>query len=929
MPLVIMFLLASSLFFGRQMFTVGRVSLPTLKEEKRGVEIYDRQGHFVTTMHSDRDVKPIPLEKMSKHMRNAVVAIEDRHFYQHEGVDIGGIVRALIKNHQAGRIVEGASTITQQLVRGLYLDPDDRSYRRKITEAIMAVNVDLNYSKPKILEAYLNEIYFGDGVYGVERAAQNYFNKHASELGVSESAFLAGLVKAPSYYSVEDHRHEARMRQHLIIDAMLESKFITAAEAEQAKATKLTFKEGPPAVPYPNYVHCVMAVLKRELGDQLWSRGWKVYTNLDQKAQALAEKTLTYGIKHAPRGINQGALVTMSVKDAALLAIVGGAGKYENIQWNRALARHTAGSSFKPFVYLAAIEKGIIHPDTMVDDSPLVIKAQGAPDWSPKNFDGRFKGWMPVRTALVQSRNVCAVRVGQEVGINNVIMTARAAGIGSQLDNFPSLALGACAVTPLEMSTAYATLARGGIYMAPQVLTKISYENGQEYKIYRSTPSANLSSESVAQLVDVMQDVVKHGTGVKARLPGIAVAGKTGTADQGKDLWFVGFTPDTVTAVWGGNDQNKPVGGGMSVTGGVVMAGIWHQFMTAYYQTHKPPVGLAFVPPSETLIAGLPKLDERPLLADQFGGLMVSEANSAGMRNVYVPAEDGQDEKRVKETGLASANELARVNALQKFRQIAVQNKNAGAVSGQSGVQEYGNGYLIQEYAVNYQRDDKPGVPGISLTDTKLPSSPQVGAQQLQAGAQAPLPGQNAAIAGARGQAAATVAKPWWNIGWPSVPTVAEQEQARQAENKARARAQAQAHAQAQVEAQAKAQAHAQAQVEAQAKAQAEAQARAQAPAPSFAQAPAPAPALGSRPSWVPPPTPSYSHYETREAVHSPYPYQTYTQQHPPVQQRPAYMAQPASPRSIAQSAPTPDDEDEEDDPPREAPGTPASDMLN
>ncbi len=699
-PFAIVFILASSVFFIRQMFAAVSVKLPTLKEENRGIAIFDRQGKYVTTMHYDRDVKPVPLEKMSKHIRNAIVAIEDKNFYTHEGIDPFGIGRAFIKNYKAGKIVEGASTLTQQLVRVLYLDADDRSYRRKLTEAAMAINVDLNYSKPKILEAYLNEVYFGDGVYGVERAAQNYFNKHASELTISESAFLAGLPKAPSELSLAEHRQDAMIRQHAVIDNMVECKFITPKEAEQAKLSKLAFKEGPPAVPYPSYVQCVMAVLKRELGDDLWKRGWKVYTNLDQHAQKVAEETLNKGIKTAPKGINQGALVSMSLKDAGLLAVVGGAGKYEQIQWNRALAPHTAGSSFKPFVYLAALQKGLIQPDTLVNDAPLTIEAKGAPPWSPKNFDGRYKGWMPVRTALAQSRNICAVRVAQEVGMNEVIMTARAAGIGTQLEPYPSTALGACAVTPLEMCTSYGTLARGGIYMAPQVLRSVQYEDGREYKVYRATPSANLDSESVAELVDVMQDVVKRGTGTRAQLKGINVAGKTGTSDNAKDLWFVGFTPDTVTAVWGGNDKNKRVRGGITVTGGMVMANIWRNYMSAFYQKNKPPVGIAFMPPSRELIKSIPKYDPKTTIAAAVGGLYVeTQANVYQAQPIYT-MEDVAKEKRINESGIASASELQRITAAKNARALAA-SQPYQQYAQQRGVQNYASS-TVQEYGVTY-----------------------------------------------------------------------------------------------------------------------------------------------------------------------------------------------------------------------------------
>lgn len=584
-------------------------NLPTLKQAKSGVALYDRNGKWVCTAQADRDKQPVPLSKVSMNVRNAILAAEDSHFFSHEGIDPSGIMRALWANFKAGRIVEGGSTITQQLVRNLYLDKNDVSLQRKLKEALLAMNVDSRYSKAKILETYLNEVYFGGGVYGIERAAQRYFNKHAKDLNVAESAYLAGVIRAPSVLGAPQNEKTAMQRQRYVIGRMAEFDFITPDQAREAYATELAFQRGPHLLRFPHYMTNVLRVLENEVGEELWKKDWRVYTNLDVKAQALAEKTLNAGIKRGPRGINQGALVTMSLKDGGVLAIVGGVGRFEHNEWNRAVNPHTAGSAIKPFVYLAALMHGTITPETMVADEPIVIQTKGAPPWSPKNFDGEFKGMMTARQALATSRNVCAVRIGQATGMQNVVNTARRAGIReARMEPYPALSVGYAAISPLEMTTAYATLARGGVYMEPQFIRRIEDADGNLVKRFDPKPETRFPKNSVAQLVSMMQDVVQRGTGLLARLPGLQVAGKTGTADGGKDIWFVGFTPDTVTGVWGGNDLNKNVPG-RQVTGGVVMAKMWHDFMTGFYKFNKPPVGLAFDRPISDFYASTQNSD--------------------------------------------------------------------------------------------------------------------------------------------------------------------------------------------------------------------------------------------------------------------------------------------------------------------------------
>lgn len=580
------------------------ISLPSLNAQKGNVQIFDRYDHLVCTVHEEKNVEPVPLDRISVNMREAVIAAEDKSFYQHFGIDPAGIGRAMVKNFEAGRVVEGGSTITQQLVKTLYLDPEDRTLWRKAEEACMSLLINASHSKNKVLETYLNQIYFGKGAYGIERASLAYFNKHASQLTLGESAYLAGLIKAPSELSQKANRKEAIVRQHQVLDAMVECKLVSKQSASKAEAQALRFADGDYPLKYPFYVNHVLALAKEQIGDKLWSKPLSIYTNLDPAAQQAAERTLQRGVMHAPRGINQGALVSISVDDGGVLAMVGGVGGYGKVSWNRALNPHTAGSAFKPFVYLSALINGAIQPESMVDDTPLSLQMPDGSIYSPRNFDDGYMGTITVRDALAKSRNVCAVAVGQRAGMNNVVLTAQAAGITTKMDPYPSLALGTCAVSPLEMANAYATIARSGVYVQPSFIRRITSKDSSINKVFEQPRQQKLPVENCRQMVDALMDVVSRGTGTRAYLPGVPVAGKTGTADKAKDIWFVGFTPDVVTATWAGNDDNRPVAGN-HVTGGGVMAGIWHDYMQGYLAKH-PAETLAFAGPEHPLTRQAP-----------------------------------------------------------------------------------------------------------------------------------------------------------------------------------------------------------------------------------------------------------------------------------------------------------------------------------
>lgn len=691
-------------------------TLPTLAELNRGVTIYDCHDKYVCTLRAEADRQAVPLDKISKNMRDAIISAEDRRFYEHHGVDPIGIARACWRNHAAGRIVEGGSTITQQLVKNLFLDPKERSYTRKVKEAFIAWDVNSRYSKAKILETYLNVAYFGGGVCGVERAAQHYFNKHASQLDVAESAYLAGLVKAPTDLTKSKNKRIALQRQQDVIAKMAEYGYLTPDAKRRALSEKLAFERGPLSRPWPHYIGCVEQELKRELGEDLWKKGWKVYTNLDVNAQKLAEATINKGIKTAPKGIDQGALVSMSVKDGSVFAIVGGAGNYEDVQWNRAINPHTAGSSFKPFVYLAALNQGIIQPDTLINDAPLVIEQPPSKPYEPKNFDGRFKGWLPAKTALATSRNICAVRVAQAAGLPQVIEMARNAGVRSQLDAYPALALGCCAISPLDMATAYATIARGGTYMAPQFIRKIETEKGLEARVYKATPSANLPTEPTLQLLGALEDVVRCGTGTRARIPGVAVAGKTGTANDSKDIWFVGTTPDIVTAVWAGNDKHKAVRG-TRVTGGVVMAKIWHDYMAPLLKSRKPET-VAFAKPAIELQSEVTKYADNQLFHESIDqtddGFQYNSARLAAQVNNL------GDLETIEQRGIARAYDLQKLQAVKRLRDSMIAKNDS--------IQ---NGYVQNGYNRTYQRTTYSTVSPSSnqARNTMIASSAQDGFQ--------------------------------------------------------------------------------------------------------------------------------------------------------------------------------------------------------
>jgi 1A family penicillin-binding protein len=566
------------------------------------IELYDYNDKFVGFLSAEEDRQVVPLSEISPYLQRAVLAIEDKDFYAHRGIDPSAIIRAIFINLQSQRIVEGASTITQQLVKNLFIPENERgrTFSRKAKEILLAIELEKKIDKDEILELYLNQVFWGSRAYGAQRAAQKYFNKSANNLTLSESAYLAGLLQAPSRLSKKTD--EAILRKNLVLKKMNEFGFITNKQYEKGQKEKLQFRSTPGQFElYPYYFSYVLEELKQRFDvKDLKTRGYKVYTGLDPDAQIKAERILNQEIKNAPSGVTQYALASIDIKTGQVRALVGGVGNYWKHQWNRATNPHTIGSAFKPFVYLSAIEARLINSGTEVDDSEVSYPDNDT-QWVPRNFDNSFWGTINIREALVNSRNIPAVKVAHYVGIRNVIKMAKACGIETELHPNLSLALGSAAISPLEAAASYATFARGGIYIKPILIRKIEDRNKKIIEKNDPVQIRVASSDSVSVLISILQDVVKRGTGTLARLEDRPVAGKTGTSDKSRDVWFIGFTPDYSTAIWGGNDHSQPIYG-KGVTGGAIVARVWKKYYQAYYANKDISAG-SF--PDEALMEGV------------------------------------------------------------------------------------------------------------------------------------------------------------------------------------------------------------------------------------------------------------------------------------------------------------------------------------
>jgi penicillin-binding protein 1A len=522
----------------------------------------------------------VRLSELPPYLPKAFVAIEDRRFFSHFGIDPIGIARAVFRDVTGRGGMEGGSTLTQQLAKNLFLT-QERTLSRKIQEAILALWLERKYSKDQILELYLNRVYFGSGAFGVEAAAQKYFGKSARQVTLSEAAVLAGLMKSPTRLAPNRNLTAANERAAQVITAMAEQGHITEAMAKLALAAPAQVVHDKSAGSINYAADYVMDMLDDTVG--AIDEDIVVTTTLDPRMQAAAEHALTDELdaKGDKYGVEQGALVALD-PDGAVKALVGGR-NYADSQFNRAVAaKRQPGSSFKPFVYLAALEKGL-RPDTVREDAPITVKG-----WSPENYSREYFGPVTLTKALAMSLNTVAVRLGLEVGPKTVVRTAHRLGITSELEPNASIALGTSAVTPLEMVAAYDSFANGGIGVQPHVIARVRTANG---KLLYARKNANfgrvIDPQYVAMMNSMMEETLLTGTARKAELPGWQAAGKTGTSQDWRDAWFVGYTSALVAGVWLGNDDDSPT---KKTSGGNLPVEIWSRFMKA---------ALDGVPPAE------------------------------------------------------------------------------------------------------------------------------------------------------------------------------------------------------------------------------------------------------------------------------------------------------------------------------------------
>ncbi len=579
-------------------------------------------------VHEERT--PVALEDLPKTLLDAVVAVEDRRFYRHPGIDPRAVLRALFANVRSGEVVQGGSTITQQLAKNLYPDGGDRTLVRKVWETLAALGLEALRSKGQILEGYLNQIYLAQrgpiSIVGVGAASRHYFGKDPRYLDLPESALVAGLIQSPGRYHPYRHPDTARERRNLVLRLMREEGFISAPDEEEADRAPLGLRPEPSHDPRraPYFIDYVAQELEA-LGvrDPASRTGLRVFTTLDALLQARAESAVESNLarfekefphlRKLPGGEIQGAFVALRPSDGAILAMVGGR-NYQRSQFNRVVQAHRQpGSLFKPFVYLAGFRKAQEARDssftaaTVLDDSPLEMEVAGEP-WAPRNFDQEYRGPVSARQALAMSLNVPTIRAAEMIGLRDVVRTARACGIESPLQPVPSIALGTFEVTPLEMASAFTPIATLGARAAPRGITAIVDDRGRSLAIPGPAVEPVISAEAAYLTLDLMRDVVRYGTGAGVGTYGIDgdFAGKTGTTDDGRDAWFAGLHPDYLAVAWVGFDNNRP----LRLGGSALALPIWAQVTArAALDDHRRwerPTGIveAEVDPTTGLLAG-------------------------------------------------------------------------------------------------------------------------------------------------------------------------------------------------------------------------------------------------------------------------------------------------------------------------------------
>jgi penicillin-binding protein 1A len=584
------------------------------------IKIVDLQGRLLAT-RGDMGGAAVPLKDLPRYVPQAFVAIEDRRFYSHYGIDPIGIARALVANILHRGVSQGGSTLTQQLAKNLFLT-QERTLSRKVQEVALAAWLERKFSKTQILDLYLNRVYFGAGAYGIEAAAQRYFSKPATKLTVAEAATLAGLVRSPSRLAPTRNPDGAEKRAQIVLAAMVDMKFISDDMAKVALIQPAHAIKAPGAGSIGYVADWVMDVLDDVIGRV--EQDIVVETSVDPTLQTAAESALVDELAKngAKAGVGQGAIVALT-PDGAVRALVGGR-NYTESQFNRAVsAKRQPGSAFKPFVYLTAIERGLT-PDTVREDKPIAVKG-----WHPENYSREYFGPVSLTKALALSLNTVSVRLTMEFGPTAVMRTAHRLGIASKLEPNASLALGTSEVSVLELVGAYASFANGGLAVTPHVVESVKTAGGKLLYQRKDENLGRIIEDRYAGMMNaMMQETLLVGTARKAELPGWPAAGKTGTSQDFRDAWFIGYTGHLVTGVWLGNDDSSPT---KKTTGGGLPVEIWSKFMKPAHQG---------VP-----VVGLPGVSNTPLTAGLFppfgGSRMTPPAPVSNTAPVQSASADG------------------------------------------------------------------------------------------------------------------------------------------------------------------------------------------------------------------------------------------------------------------------------------------------
>jgi penicillin-binding protein 1A len=558
--------------------------------------IYSADKQLLAELYLEKR-DPVALDSIPFYLKEALIATEDRKFYTHSGIHLKGIARALIKDILAGEFVEGASTITQQLAKTLFLT-SRKTVVRKIKEAILAFQLERRYTKDEILELYLNQVYFGSGAYGVKSAAEIFFNKSVGALNLAECALIAGMPKSPSRYSPLINEDLALKRRNIVLRQMRTAGIINAKDYNQAVAGAIQLgKKSKNVTQAPYFVEYVKKHLEDVLGaSRLYKGGLSIYTTLDFKLQSAAQRAIEDGLLSLETRMEkqnilqvapQAALIALDVKSGAILAMVGGR-NFDDSSFNRATtARRQPGSAFKSIVYAYAVEQGFAQ-NQLILDAPIAFKRTGEDnEWRPQNFSNAFLGEITLRKALAVSQNIPAIRLIEKLGPNSVVGFAHRLGIASNLSPYLSLALGTSEVTLINLTSAYAVFPRGGKWIEPHGIKEVADHRNRV--IWRAEPQKKLvmSRGGAAIVTNILEGVVQEGTGSRARILRGPVAGKTGTTNNYRDALFIGFSPTIAAGVWVGLDTGGTLGD--RETGAKAALPMWIQFMQNAPTTESPP----------------------------------------------------------------------------------------------------------------------------------------------------------------------------------------------------------------------------------------------------------------------------------------------------------------------------------------------------